>query len=251
MTLTEKSYRDIADIYDVVELEGEGETRLTNARIMRHLRAASSLRVLDMGCGTGAQAIALHDAGFEVIASDLNESMLEVARRKSGDRALAFHQANMVDVDLGSFDAIIAINNAVGHLEAADFVRALRNASAHLADGGLLLFDVFNAPMMGYMPTRSVIDVAASHGDAKYVRYSSFAFDRGTGILTIEQTTHVQHKFQPYRTLGERYQLQAYDAAELERLVLGNGFSYASITADGMPELHAGVGLSNFVVCHK
>lgn len=249
--LKEKSYRDIAGIYDIVELEGQGETRLTNALIARHLSGNGAHRVLDMACGTGAQALALHREGFKVMASDLNGAMLEVARSKASGLPVEFHEADMVDVDLGTFDAIIAINNAVGHLTPDRFAQALRNASAHLTRGGLLIFDIFDAPMMVHMPTRPMIDVAVSRGVDKYVRYSSFAFDPASGVLGIRQTTHVQSGFEPFATIDEHYQLQTYERPALDRLVRENGFARASITAEGMPELHCDSGLSNFVVCHK
>lgn len=249
--LKEKSYKDVAEIYDIVELGGDGETALTNALIVQHLRDNRARRVLDMACGTGAQTIALHRAGFEVMASDLSESMLEVARRKSQNLGIAFHKANMIDVALGTFDAIIAINNAVGHLTPGEFRRSLRNASEHLDSGGLMIFDIFDAPVMSYLPHRPVIDVALSYGTAKYVRYSSFAFDGLTSILTINQTTHIQDHFDPFQTIEESYQLQTYSKTELKRIVLENGFSRALITGEGMPELRSDASMANLAVCYK
>lgn len=45
------------------------------------------MRVLDIGCGTGTNLSFYHPAGCEVFGIDLSPAMVEMARKKLGDRA--------------------------------------------------------------------------------------------------------------------------------------------------------------------
>lgn len=60
--------------------------------------------VLELGCGTGTNAIFLAERGFEVTAVDLSDEALLRARKKSEDKGLSitFHQADVTtSLDLG------------------------------------------------------------------------------------------------------------------------------------------------------
>src|SRR3954452_6492418 len=49
-------------------------------------------RLIDLGCGAGRHAVRFASRGFEVVAVDLSQTMLDIARRKAeqaGDRLLA------------------------------------------------------------------------------------------------------------------------------------------------------------------
>ena len=248
---SDKLYENTARIYDIVEFGGVTDTKLTNQLIVDHLNRANAKTVLDMTCGTGAQSLALSLQGFKVTGSDLCEEMLEVAREKSPDKDIEYIQANMIDVSLGQFDGIISMYNAIGHLTPKEFSKTIRNASEHLTEGGIYIFDIFNAPLMAYFPTHNIIDAALEYEETKYVRYSSFAFDGLTSLLTITQKTHIQSGFDEIRTIDEQYQLQTYSKQALKDMVLQNGFSRVVVTGDGMRELFEESDMLNFVVCYK
>lgn len=61
----------------------------------RWLGDCRSLRVLDLGCGTGRHAIPLAGAGAEVLAVDFSSGMLAQARTKPGAKAVRFLQHDL------------------------------------------------------------------------------------------------------------------------------------------------------------
>ena len=65
--------------------------RLLRNRVWRQLdRAfAPGERVLDVGCGTGEDAVHLAERGVHVLATDASPDMIEQARRKADERALS------------------------------------------------------------------------------------------------------------------------------------------------------------------
>lgn len=78
------------------------------------IRRGSGLRLLDLGCGTGASTAALLDAapGAEVVAVDASAEMLAVARRKNWPPGVKFVHSRVEDLDragvTGPFDGIFA-----------------------------------------------------------------------------------------------------------------------------------------------
>jgi ubiquinone/menaquinone biosynthesis C-methylase UbiE len=89
----------------------------------------SGLRLLDLGCGTGASTAALLDAapGARVTAVDASAEMLAVARRKNWPPGVRFVHARLEDLDgagvTGPFDGVFA----------AYLVRNLADRAAGLA----------------------------------------------------------------------------------------------------------------------
>lgn len=78
------------------------------------LRGGSALRLLDVGCGTGASTAALLDAapGAEVVAVDASAEMLAVARRKNWPPRVSFVHSRLETLSEagvhGPFDGVFA-----------------------------------------------------------------------------------------------------------------------------------------------
>ena len=51
---------------------------------------------------------------------------------------------------VGQFDAVITIFNAVGHLTKQDFKKAIQNIYTNLNDRGLYVFDIYNLNYLLY-----------------------------------------------------------------------------------------------------
>ena len=96
-------------------------------------------RVLDAGCGTGRVGARLADLGFSVVGVDVDESMVEVARRLRPD--LSWIVSDLAELDLGDarFDAVVLAGNVVPFIEPDSLPVVAERLAAHLAAGGLLI----------------------------------------------------------------------------------------------------------------
>ncbi len=243
-----------ARIYDILELDDQGMPTVPPGPIIDLLSLNGAQRILDMTCGTGAQCIALAAAGFEVTASDISPAMVDRAHRKAAAAgvAITFAQADMRDVSLGRFDAIISMYNAIGHLSTADFARTLRNAAAQLEEGGLYVFDIFDRAMMGFLPCHEFIDRVCVVEGTTYVRFSRCEFREQDGITTWRQRTYVQAGVDAPEVLSHGYTLRTYARQELLELVLANGFDDVEIVSGEKGPMPSEVGrLLHFVVARK
>jgi 2-polyprenyl-3-methyl-5-hydroxy-6-metoxy-1,4-benzoquinol methylase len=103
---------------------------------LRHLPEKRE-RVLDVGCGTGILSLELSRHFASVLAVDLSEPMLDVARRRRSAANVIYRRmdANALDLE-GSFDAIVS-HTTFHHLD--DVPRTLARLAEHLASGGRLI----------------------------------------------------------------------------------------------------------------
>ena len=100
-------------------------------------------RVLDAGCGTGRVAIRLAELGYDCVGVDLDDSMLEVARRTAPELPwVSADLSDLGDLDtalLGSFDMVVAAGNVIPLLAPGTEERTVAGLAGLLRPGGLLV----------------------------------------------------------------------------------------------------------------
>lgn len=118
------------------------------ADLANRVKVPAAGRVLEVACGTGIATQALREAlpaAVEIVASDLNDDMLDFAKRKRGHLpAVRFQQANAeaLPFDGSSFDALVC---QFGLMFFPDKPRALAEALRILRPGGQLAFSVWDS----------------------------------------------------------------------------------------------------------
>ncbi|HRC85978.1 MAG TPA: class I SAM-dependent methyltransferase [Thermoanaerobaculia bacterium] len=105
-------------------------------------------RVFDLGCGTGEHARFLADRGFEVVAIDASESMIQKATEEPLPEGLSFVLGDLGGVgDLaeGSFDGAICLGNTLPHVrEPGQLERALLGLRQRLRPGAPVCLQLLN-----------------------------------------------------------------------------------------------------------
>jgi ubiquinone/menaquinone biosynthesis C-methylase UbiE len=115
--------------------------------LARRLEVRPGMRVLELACGTGILTRHLRgklDAGARLTATDLNQAMLECARKRLGSDAAEWRQADATALPFanGSFDAVVC---QFGWMFFPDKAQAAREARRVLVSGGMLLFNTWNS----------------------------------------------------------------------------------------------------------
>jgi SAM-dependent methyltransferase len=168
-------------------------------------------RALDLGCGTGSSLAPLLALGYEAVGCDVSTAMLARAAAKLPGRAtLVAADMRSLPEDLGAFDLVWSVNDTVNYLADADGLRAaLAQAAAHLAPGGVLLFDANTLATYATFfartharETATLLMAWIGSGDERPRPGASFAarvevFDRQPGGLWRRATSHQRQRHHP------------------------------------------------------
>ncbi len=131
-------YDAFAPFYDQVMGDRGQEAAYLHTLIQRDRPRAAS--VVELACGTGALLEQLQ-RHYEVVGLDASQPMLDIAARKVPQARL--FRRDMTDFELDeTFDAVLCVFDSINHLESfASWERVFDRAAAHLADGGVFVFD--------------------------------------------------------------------------------------------------------------
>jgi 2-polyprenyl-3-methyl-5-hydroxy-6-metoxy-1,4-benzoquinol methylase len=132
-----------------------------------------SVRILDIGCGTGRHAIELSKRGYNVTGIDLSESQLARAKEKA--------EKQCVKVDFLKYDArelpfekefdlaIMLCEGSFPLMETDDMnFEILKNAARSLKDDGKFIFTTLNGLFPLYHSVEEFCESASGQGNATY-----------------------------------------------------------------------------------
>src|SRR5215475_11363991 len=134
-------FKSLAQHYDLLyswkDYKKEAETI---RELIRAYKKSPGNDVLEVACGTGKHAELLQD-DFAIVATDLNEDMLRIARRRC--KRVSFVRADMVSLELGrQFDVVLCLFSSIGYVRTrARLRKTLSNFARHLKIGGVVIIE--------------------------------------------------------------------------------------------------------------
>jgi len=218
-------YQKQPEYFDAFNVSDDTDEK--NRIIENILRKHRVHTVLDLTCGTGSQVFWLTKHGFKVIGSDFSPDLLKQARAKAERQNIDvdFIDGDMRTLQAGTFDAVITIFNAVGHLTKDDFKVAIKNIYDNLKDGGLYVFDIFNLDAMSDTVVQNLaMDVRKQVGDTTIHLVQNSTLDRATGQLTSVNDYTTQTGTDAPIHFTDAFTLQIYTAEELQGMFEELGF---------------------------
>jgi ubiquinone/menaquinone biosynthesis C-methylase UbiE len=120
---------------------------------IKHLRSFTTpgQKILDLGCGSGLVAMALHDLGYKVVACDVSESMLQRFSEEMGARAIELRQGDGFTIPAGDgeFDVVVS-RMFIQHFP--DWQAILREKARVTRRGGIIFYDFANLEHLALAP---------------------------------------------------------------------------------------------------
>jgi ubiquinone/menaquinone biosynthesis C-methylase UbiE len=228
--ISKPDYSRCAEHYDAANESGAEVTSYSNQYIEKILKQHGVKTVLDLTCGTGSQVFWLVQHGYEVVGSDISPEMLKVARRKAKKEKMKikFLHGDMCNIKVGSFDAVITIFNAVGHLSKSQFEKAMRNISKNLKPEGLYVFDIFNANMSAKLEAALEVDATTIVGNKKIHKLQLCKINKKSGLMTMTERESVQINSGKPKILKRKWTMQVYTRKWLKEMLMRNGFKVLS-----------------------
>ncbi|MFA5007592.1 MAG: class I SAM-dependent methyltransferase [Candidatus Izemoplasmatales bacterium] len=134
-------YRDFSDHYDLIF----PVDRPTVAFLSKSFRKG---RVLDLGCATGGHVLALRALGYRADGIDLDERMVDIARKKAlqAGSPATFGASDIRSLSSVSlYEGVYCIGNTLVHLSSeAEIGVMIRRMYSSLVDGGSAVVQIVN-----------------------------------------------------------------------------------------------------------
>jgi ubiquinone/menaquinone biosynthesis C-methylase UbiE len=193
--------------------------------------------VLELACGTGRIAIPMAQSGAIVTGVEVNDSMLEHARRKSGAAGVAIEwiQGDMRSFSLPStaYDLIAIGFNGINLLLSVDEALAcLRCCRRHLAPRGRLVIDTF-LPLPARLVDSDIPEKTASYvapeDGAKIAVTGRRSYDPFRQIRHLDLTIQSSSSPEPGR---DDLDIHVYFPQELTLLAMHAGFDVETMYGD-------------------
>jgi len=110
--------------------------------------------ILDLAAGTGRITFALAKEGYEVVALERSQSMLEVAKQKLKNASpVIANKVKLIEGDMTNFNlerkfALILVPNSIGHaITTEEQLSTLQCVHNHLSDSGIFILDIYPGAM--------------------------------------------------------------------------------------------------------
>lgn len=158
----------------------------------------SQAYVLDIGCGTGNVTAPIAAIGYKVRGIDIHAGSIESARKKNSFPNAQFDTANLEEVDLSQFDALI-LSEVLEHVIEAE--KMLAFIASNLKPGALLILTVPNGWSIVEVACRPSYILKRSKLGANIVKLIKRMLGSKDLTTANEQTPHV-HFFRLSKLLG-------------------------------------------------
>ena len=194
--------------------------------IEKELKFDKSLKILDVGCGTGRHSIELSKRGYLITGIDLSESQLKKAKEKAKANNLNInflkHDARNLPFE-NYFDVVIMLCEGGFSLMETDEMNfeILKNVSKSLKNSAKFIFTTLN----GLFPLYHSINDFRGENNHQGAHYKSETFDlmtfRDHNITTFTDDDENEHQIE----CNERY----YVPSEITWLLKSLGFNKIEI----------------------
>ncbi|MCD8527383.1 class I SAM-dependent methyltransferase [Candidatus Woesebacteria bacterium] len=213
-------YRDLAKYYNLIYSfkNYEAESEKIKELIAKHCKSTGTA-LLEAGCGTGKHA-ALLNKDFDVVATDINEGMLNVAR--SHFPSLDIRQADMSQLNFEQeFDVIISLYSSIAYVKTqVKLKKTLQGFFKHLEVGGLVIFEPWFTKETYTVGVPSVKTYESE--DTKIVRACVPKIINGVSIMDLNYL--IAEKNQEVQHVIDRHEMGLFEIEDTLQLMKDIGF---------------------------
>jgi SAM-dependent methyltransferase len=178
------------------------ECEFLHSEIRKHVKKApADVSILELACGTGTHAAWIAQKGYQIIATDRSNDMLEIARNKTAQ----FQNAKVVQMDMQNFlefdkkfDVVLCLFDSIGYLISNDSITsAFHNIQSVMSENGIFIMEFWNAGTMlkSFDPYREKI-FEIGKTSVKRISKTNLDYYHQTAIVNfdvLEQTENSDH----------------------------------------------------------
>ena len=218
-----------SEYYDLLyrDKDYRGEADYVVSLIEKFHPSASTL--LELGCGTGKHAALFEAAGYAPEGIDMSANMLERARTQYP--GLRFHQGDARSARLTrNFDVVTSLFHVASYQTSnEDLAAYFATAKAHLAPGGIFIFDFWYGPgVLSDPPCVRVKRLEDEH--LKIVRIAEPTLHPERNVVDVHyQVLARRQDSREYEEIVEDHAMRYLFAPELEAALAVQGLAIRAL----------------------
>jgi len=211
-------YKKFAKYYDLCYSKKDylKETKFLNHLIkINHIKGK---KILDVGCGTGNHDIYMEKQGFSITGIDLNQEMLNIARKKND--SIKWLQGDMKTFNIHKkFDIIICLFSTIHYnLDYKELKKTLTNFFKHLKKNGLLIFD------MGFNEERwKTGHIHLKHWSNNSIHLIRFSKTKRKGKYGFLNMAYILYKKNKFYFKKEKHKIRIFETLKIRNLIKSMG----------------------------
>jgi SAM-dependent methyltransferase len=213
-----------------------------------------SVRLLDLGCGTGEHLALFAREGYECVGIDSSKEMLDVAKMRNAEGKISYVQTSVADFDyFEEFDIITSFFGSLDYLLTDEEVDAVMwNTWRALKNGGLAVFELWNAAPILMIAKKELGIVSTT--EKKHLRIER---ERGFELIqkdpAIVDVTYRYHVTEngSLRMLEDTHRMRAFTLDEIKLFIAKNGFRLKSYYANAQKDGYSPTSVRTVVVIEK
>lgn len=248
-------YEALADYYDILINDEDGQNRYASF-LKQWISFIERPDLLELACGSGMLARLMADSGYDIDASDVSESMIEVAKQtyevereektvRDTFGTIHFFTMDMKDFSLAKqYDAIYCFCDSINYLlSGEDVLSMFASVHRHLKPGGLFLFDCHSIDRLS--------EFAQGYEEANILGDLEYQWNINTVHEEIHQRLQVwDDSYYPVRYFEEEHIQRVYDSTWLIETLNKSGFGDIEIKTDfDLPGVVSGE--KQFYICRR
>ncbi|GEM_PF-136307 len=224
---TKKAFESSAELYDALY---EDKDYLSEVEFIENqFGRDKSLKILEIGCGTGNYLKIFNKKGYDITGVDISEEMLKVAKKKCDCKLVQgdlrdFKTGEKYDVILVMFDVLSYVTDNEG------LVKTLQNIKSHLVRGGKLIFQVWNGlGVLSDKPEKRVKEI--DRENFKIIRSVSPVLRANEHIVDVNYNYRiVNNDGQKIEDFDETHSMRFFLPQEIKYLLETNGFEVKTMS---------------------
>ncbi len=221
-------YNSLDDRYDIMTRDAT-RWESVGKQYQQIFKDYSPKTILDAGCGTGGEAIALAKIGYSVLGIDGSQQFIEIARSKSMDKDVVFNVDDLRSLETvadNSMDMVICRGNTLPHMLTLEDMKNTINSFRRVCrPNGLLIIQWLNYRLVLAAKRREI----GTTGDANnlFLRFYDFVSDSELTFNTV-----IMRYDQSWKSNWIATTLRPWSADDVGMLLTQAGWKDLQITAD-------------------
>ena len=242
------AYDALAQNYDILTRDVPYEQTADYYETLFALEGVRVKTILDLACGTGTLTCLLAGRGYEMIGTDASPEMLTEACCKAAgvESGPMFINQAMESLDLyGTVDAVVCALDGINHVRPEKLREVLHRVFLFLEPGGIFIFDILTPEALRDIDGQIFLDET---DDVYCVWRADFSQAENACSYVMDIFTREGKRWTRGREAYEEY---AYEIADLEKLLSGEGFKDVKVYGDKTTELPGGSERRVYITARK